>query len=260
MATLPSILEMLQAGVHFGHQKSRWHPKMADFIFTERHGVHIIDLEKTQAQLEQVLKDVEALAAEGKKILFVSTKPQAREIVKKAAVDAGMPYLVDRWIGGMLTNYAEIKKLIKKYNTLKEQQANGELEKYTKKERVRISKELEKIDVSLAGLSGLTAMPDAIFVPAMQREKTAVTEANRTGVTIIGVCDTNANPDKAAHVIPANDDAVRAIEMMVTLVGQAAKKGAATFAKKQAEATRLAEKEAPKVKKAERKEEVIAEA
>lgn len=228
---LPSIIEMLQAGVHFGHQKSRWHPKMAEYIFTERHGVHVLDLEKTQAQLEGVLKEVQAIAAQGKTILFVSTKPQAKAIVKKAAEECGMPYLVDRWLGGMLTNFPEIKKLITKYNGLKEQQATGELEKYTKKEQLDIAKNLEKMDEYLGGLSALKEMPDYLFVPAVQREKTAMTEATSVGVPVIGVCDTNANPKHVQFVIPANDDAVKSIEMMVTLVAEAIKEGKKEFAK-----------------------------
>jgi len=256
----PSLLEMLQAGVHFGHQVSRWHPKMKRFIFAERNGVHILDLEQTQTQLEQTLEAVKAMAAEGKQILFATTKPQAREVVKEAALDCGMPYLTGRWIGGLLTNFTEIKKLLNKYNTLKEQQASGELERYTKKEQVRIGKELEKMDVSLQGLATLTRIPDAIFIPAMQREKTAVVEANRMNVPIIGICDTNANPDKAAHVIPANDDAVKAITMMVGLVGVAAKEGRAAYDKKAAldkkvkdEAKAAPKKAAPKTEKKEEK-------
>jgi small subunit ribosomal protein S2 len=235
---LPSILEMLQAGVHFGHQKSRWHPKMADFIFTERHGVHIIDLEKTQAQLETVLAQVTELAAQGKRILFVSTKPQAKQLVQAAAQACGMPYLVDRWIGGMLTNFTEIKRLITKYNHQKEQQANGELEKYTKKEQITIGKDLEKMDLYLAGLSTLDRMPDVLFVPAVQREKSAIVEANKTNVPVIGVCDTNANPKKITYVIPSNDDAVRSIEMMVNLVSAAISEGVKEFEKRKS----LAEK------------------
>lgn len=229
---IPSIVEMLQAGVHFGHQTSRWHPKMKQFIFTQRMGIHVLDLEKTQKELESVLKAVEQMAAEGKKILFVSTKPQAKEIVKQAAINAGMPYLVDRWVGGLLTNFSEMQKLIKKYLSLKEQQASGELERYTKKEQLDIARQIEKMEESLGGLVSLEKMPDAIFVPAMQKEKTAVTEANKTGVQIIAVCDTNANPTKADYVIPANDDAVKSIAMIVNLVAEAAKSGAASYAKK----------------------------
>lgn len=222
---IPSIEELLEAGVHFGHQKSRWHPKMDQFIFTDRHGIHIIDLEETQKQLESVLNSVRQLAAEGKNILFVSTKPQARDIVKAGAIAAGMPYIIERWLGGMLTNFVEIKKLIKRYVSLKSQQANGELEKYTKQERIRIGKELEKMDTYLGGLSTIDAMPDAIFVPAVQREKTAVSEAIKTNVDIIGICDTNANPERVTYAIPGNDDAVKSIELLVGLVVEAIQEG-----------------------------------
>lgn len=230
---IPSIEAMLQAGVHFGHQTSRWHPKMKPFIFTERMGVHVIDLYKTQTALSAVLEDVKKMAAEGKQILFVTTKPQAREVVKQAAIDCGMPYLVDRWIGGCLTNFAELKKLIKKYVDLKEQIESGELERYTKKEQLEMKREVAKMEASIGGLVTLTKMPDAVFMPAMQKEKTAVIEANKMHVPIIAVCDTNANPDKAEFVIPANDDAVKSITMMVNLVAEAVKDGQKEGAKKE---------------------------
>ncbi|MBI5221878.1 MAG: 30S ribosomal protein S2 [Candidatus Magasanikbacteria bacterium] len=225
MIKLPSILEMLQSGVHFGHQVSRRHPKMDPYIFGERNGVHVIDLEKTRAKLEEVLAAIQKMAAEGKVILFASTKPQAREIVKQAAIDCGMPYLVERWLGGLITNFSEIKKLIQKYNTMKEERASGEWEKYTKKEQIEFAKKLENMHGTLSGLSGLTKLPDALFIPSLQREKTAVTEANRMNVAVIGVADTNANPRKATLVIPANDDAVNAIKMIVGLVAEAIKAG-----------------------------------
>lgn len=229
--TIPTLEAMLQAGVHFGHQVSRWHPKMKEFIYTQRNSVHIIDLEKTQEQLEAVLPVVEKMAQEGKKILFVSTKPQAKDIVRDAALSCGMPYLVDRWVGGLLTNFPEIKKIIKKYLSFKEQKESGELERYTKKEQLDIEREMEKMERMIGGLLELTQLPDAIFIPAFQREKTAVVEANKMGVPIIAICDTNANPRKADYVIPANDDAVSAIDMMVNLVADAVKEGTATAAK-----------------------------
>ncbi len=221
----PSVLEMLQSGVHFGHHVSRWHPKMKPFVYGDRNQVHIINLEKTEEQLHSVLPAIKQMAAEGKQILFVTTKPQARELVKQAAIDCGMPYLTERWLGGLLTNFAEIKKLIKKYNTLKEKQTKGELGNYTKKEQLEISKELEKMDTYLAGLSTLERMPDALFIPSVQREKTAVVEANKMNVPIIGVCDTNANPAKVSYVIPANDDAVKSITLILNLVRDAIKEG-----------------------------------
>lgn len=222
---------MLQAGVHFGHKVSRWHPKMKPFIFSQRNQIHIIDLEVTKAQLESVLPEVKKMAADGKKILFVSTKPQAREIVKAAAKECGMPYLTDRWIGGMLTNFAEIRKLIRKYSSLVDQQEKGELEKYTKKEKLEIERQIEKMEKYLGGLTTLARMPDALFVPAVQREKTAITEANRMGIPVVGICDANANPSKVAHVIPANDDAVKSIELMVSVVRDAVKEGVAEYEK-----------------------------
>ncbi len=216
---------MLQSGVHFGHHVSRWHPKMKPFIYGDRNQIHIIDLEKTEEQLQLILPVVKQMAAEGKQILFVTTKPQARELVKQAAIACGMPYLTERWLGGLLTNFAEIKKLIKKYNTLKEKQAKGELGNYTKKEQLEIAKELEKMDTYLAGLSTLERMPDALFIPAVQREKTAVVEANKMNVPIIGICDSNANPVKVTYPIPANDDAVKSITLMVDLVSKAIAEG-----------------------------------
>jgi len=234
---IPSILEMLQSGIHFGHQTFRWHPKMKDYIFGERNGVHVIDLEKTRKALEEVLGQVREMSAQGKKILFVTTRPQAREIVKAVAIDCDSPYLVGRWVGGLLTNFVEFKRLLKKYLSLKEQQRNGELERYTKKEQVRIAKELEKMDKTLAGLATLDKMPDALFIPSVQKEKTSVIEANRMKVNIIGVCDTNANPLKVSHVIPANDDAVKSIQMIVGLVGEAIKEGKAEGEKRKSEET-----------------------
>ncbi len=227
MVKSPSILEMLQAGVHFGHQVSRRHPKMESYIFTERNGVHVIDLDKTKKELDKVLVEVKKMASDGKKILFVSTKPQAREILKQAALDCGMPYLVDRWLGGLITNFSEIKKLIAKYNKMKEERDSGEIEKYTKKEQLDFAREIERMDKSLVGLSDLDDLPDVLFVPALQREKTAVTEARKKGIKIIGVADTNANPDVADYVIPANDDAINAIKMMVEVVAKAVKEGVA---------------------------------
>ena len=236
MAQIPSIEQMLEAGVHFGHQASRWHPKMKPFIFGTRNGVHIIDLEKTKEKLQETLAGVKQMAAEGKNILFISTKPQAKEAVKAAAISCGMPYLVERWIGGLLTNFVEIRKLLKKYTSLKQAQATGGLERYTKKEQLDIAKELEKMDKSLSGIALLDKIPDVIFVPALQQEKTAVMEAERMEVNIVGISDTNANPSRATHFIPANDDGVKSITMMVNLVAEAVKEGRADYEEQRAKA------------------------
>lgn len=259
---IPSLTEMLQAGVHFGHQVSRWHPKMKPFIFSQRNGVHIIDLQETQKRLEQTLATVKDMAANGKKIVFITTKPQGREMVKQAAQDCGMPYLVDRWIGGLLTNFPEIRKLIKKYISLKEKQASGELERYTKKEQLDIAKMLEKMDENIGGLTALDKMPEVLFIPSVQREKTAIIEANKMNVEVVGVCDTNANPHKVTHVIPANDDAVNSLKMVVTLVADAIKEGRAEWEKKGGDAA-AQKKDAPataeKQTKRKEKKRVVAE-
>lgn len=231
MVKIPSILEMLQAGAHFGHKAAKRHPKMAQFIHSCRNDVHIIDLEKTQEKLKEVLGEIKRMAAEGKVFLFISTKPQARDIVKKAATDCGMPYLVERWLGGLITNFGELKKLLANYNKMTQEKASGEWEKYTKKEQKDFEKKLEKMDKVLSGLTNLVKLPDVIFVPSLQGDKTAVLEANRMGVLIVGICDSNANPDKADYFIPANDDAVNSIKMMVDLVAGAIKDGKAEIVK-----------------------------
>lgn len=222
---------MLKAGMHFGHQVSRWHPKMKPYIFTQRNGIHIIDLEKTAVKLKETLEVVKKMASEGKVILFVTTKPQAREVVKQGALACESPYLVDRWLGGLLTNFPEMKRLLQKYRKMREEKASGELEKYTKKEQVEFTKQIEKMDGHLGGLINLEKMPDVLFIPALQREKTAVLEANKTGVTIVAVTDTNANPEKCDYFIPANDDAVNSITMVVNLVAEAIKEGKAEWEK-----------------------------
>ncbi len=235
MSKMPTLLEMLKAGVHFGHQKSRWHPKMEKFIFGARNGVHIIDLEKTQEQLEKALNYVKNLAAKGQVILFVGTKRQARSIIKEAAEKCEMPYLVERWIGGLLTNFEEVKRRLKKYHNLKEQFAGGEIEKYTKKEQVTMKKQLEKMDKYLMGLTKLEKMPDAVYIADMRTEKTALAETERTEMPTVAVCDTNVNPEKVNYAIPANDDAVNSIKMIADLISEAVNEGRKEFEKKKLE-------------------------
>ncbi|HSR89441.1 MAG TPA: 30S ribosomal protein S2 [Candidatus Udaeobacter sp.] len=235
MSKMPTLLEMLKAGVHFGHQKSRWHPKMEQYIFGVRNGVHIIDLEKTQVQLEKALDYVKNLASKGQVILFVGTKRQAREITKAAAVSCEMPYLVERWIGGLLTNFDEVKRRLKKYHNLKEQFATGEIEKYTKKEQVTMKKQLEKLDKYLIGLTALDRMPDALFIADMRTEKTALAEAERTEIPTVAISDTNVNPEKVNYAIPANDDAVNSIKLVTDLVAEAINEGRKEFEKKKLE-------------------------
>ena len=235
MAKIPSLLEMLKAGVHFGHHTSKWHPKMEEYIYASRNGVHIFDLERTSEELVKTLEFVKTLAQNGKVILFVGTKQQAREIIKAAALECEMPYLVERWIGGLLTNFSEVQKRLKKYHELKDMFASGEIEKYAKKEQVMLKKKLENMDKYLCGLTDLEKMPDALYIADMRVEKTAITEAKRKGVEIIGVCDTNVNPANANQIIPANDDAVNSIKIMSNLVSEAIKEGNKLWQTKQAE-------------------------
>lgn len=258
MAKMPSLAEMLKAGVHFGHQSSRWHPKMEPYIFGSRNGIHIIDLEKTQVEMENTYAEVKKLVAQGKVVLFVGTKRQAREIVKGAAMKCGMPYLTERWIGGLLTNFDECKRRLKKYKSLKEQVASGEVEKYTKKEQSDIKKQIEKMDKYLAGLVSLEKMPDALYVADMRVEKTAITEARKMDVPVIGVCDTNVDPTKATCVIPANDDAVNAIQMIADFIVEAVNEGKKEWEQKKMAATKeLSVEPMKKEKRALKKEESV---
>ncbi len=231
MTNTPSLMEMLKAGAHFGHRSGRWHPKMRQYIFGVRNGIHVIDLEKTTEELERSLEFVKGLVSKGKNILFVGTKRQARELVKAAAIDCDMPYINERWIGGLLTNFDEMKRRLKKYNTLKAEVASGEIERYTKKEQVEFKKQLAKMDRYLIGLAKLEKMPDALYVADLRVEKTAVTEANRVKVPVVAVCDTNVNPEKAQYIIPANDDAISSIKMMAELVAEAVKAGKKEYEK-----------------------------
>jgi len=226
---MPTLLDMLKAGVHFGHQKSRWHPKMEQYIFGARNSVHIINLEKTQEELEKALGYVKNLASKGQVILFVGTKRQARDIIKEAAINCGMPYLVERWIGGLLTNFDEVKRRLKKYKHLKEQFATGEIERYTKKEQLNLKKQLEKMDKYLVGLTDLEKMPDAVYIADMRTEKTALAETERVEIPTVAVSDTNTDPTKVLYAIPANDDAVNSIKMIADLISSAISEGKAEW-------------------------------
>lgn len=222
---MPGLIELLKAGVHFGHKTSRWHPKMAPFIFGERGGVHIVNLEKTQEQLASAFEFVRGLGREGKVLLFVGTKKQAQEIIKKSASEIGMPYVERRWLGGTITNWAELYKLIKKYLDLKGKQGRGDLAKYTKKEQLDFSKEIERMNQLIGGISTLVKIPDALYIVDVKQEETAVREANQKKVSIVALCDTNVNPETVQYTIPGNDDAVKSIELITRLVTEAYKEG-----------------------------------
>ncbi len=226
MPQIPEPLELLKAGVHFGHQRSRWHPKMAPFLFGVRNGVHVIDMEITQKKLAEALAFLNQASAEGKVILFVGTKDQAKEIVSRYATECGMPYVSERWLGGLLTNYTTINALLKKFRKLKADQASGELaSKYTKSEVLKFGKYLQKMEKTLSGLVYLERKPDILFLIDIKKEKTALREALATGVTTVAVCDSNVNPEQINYIIPANDDATKSIELITHLVSQAIQEG-----------------------------------
>lgn len=228
MPQVPELLELLKAGVHFGHQQSRWHPKMAPFLFGVRNGVHVIDLEQTQKRLATALAFLKQSAAEGKIILFVGTKDQAKEIVQKYATECEMPYVTERWLGGLLTNYTTIGALLKKFRKLKADQASGELaSKYTKSEVLKFSKYIVKMEKTLSGMVGLEKKPDVLFLVDIKKEKTALREAVLTGVKTVAFCDSNVNPEAIDYIIPANDDASKSIDLIVRLASEAVKEGKA---------------------------------
>ncbi len=208
-----TMRQMLEAGVHFGHQTRYWNPKMAQYIFGHRNKIHIINLEKTLALYQDAVKFVRQLAANKGSILFVGTKRQAREIVHEEAVRCGMPYVDHRWLGGMLTNFKTIKQSIKRLKEMEGMVEDGSLERLSKKEALGIQRELAKLQRSLGGIKDLSGLPDALFIIDVGYHKGAVTEALKLGIPVVAVIDTNHSPDKIAYVIPGNDDSSRAIRL-----------------------------------------------
>ena len=213
-----SLTDMLKAGMHFGHRTAKRHPKMEPFIFDSRKGISIIDLEKTKKNLEKAAEVAAQLASQGKVILFVGTKRQAKKIVQEAAEKCGMPFIVERWIGGLITNYPSVSGSMRRLSRLKSDQKSGELKKYTKKEQLQFSREIVKLDKIVGGIEKMDKVPDAIFVIGAKEETTAVAEVNKKGIPIIAICDTNSNPDKIDYPIPANDDAVKSIQYVIDVI------------------------------------------
>lgn len=220
MLKIPTLQQLLEAGVHFGHQVRRGHPKMGEYIFGVREGVHIIDLEKSEKLLREASEFASQLGKMGKVLLLVGTKKQAQPIVLELSEKSGLPYVNFRWMGGLLTNFDEIRKNIKKLSDLAEKREKGELIHYTKKEQLLISRKLEKFDRMWGGVARMDGVPDAIFVIDCVAEKTALAEANRLGIPVIGIADTNSNPQLITYPIPSNDDATKAIKIISeTIVG-----------------------------------------
>jgi small subunit ribosomal protein S2 len=225
MITIPKIEDMLKAGMHFGHRTNRWHPKMKQFIFSSKNGIYIIDLHKTQEKMQEALEFIAKLVGEGKNILFVGTKSQVSAPLKKMATETGQSYVVGKWLGGYLTNFAIVKKSVKKYLDLIEKREGGKLEKYTKKERLNFDREIKKLEERVSGLVSLNKLPDAIFVWDLKEEETAVREAIQKHIPIIAVCDTNVNPELANYPIPANDDSTKTIKLILDAIQGAVVEG-----------------------------------
>lgn len=217
--------QLLNAGVHFGHLKRKWNPKMSPYIFMEKKGIHIIDLNKTSEKLEDAANAMRQIAKSGKKILFVATKKQARDIVTKAAQEVNMPYVTDRWLGGMLTNFATIKKSIKKMQSIEKMFKDGTFDNVTKKERLILSREQEKLNRVLGGIANLNRTPSAIFVVDINHENIAIEEAKKLNMSTFGMVDTNSDPTRIDFPIPSNDDAAQSIEVIVEFLKEAVKEG-----------------------------------
>ena len=220
-----TMRDMLKAGVHFGHQTRYWNPKMGKYIFGARNKIHIVNLEKTLPMFNEAQAFVEKLASGKNKILFVGTKRSAGKIVREEAARCGMPFVDHRWLGGMLTNYKTIRQSIKRLRDLETQAEDGTFAKLTKKEALMRSRDLEKLDRSLGGIKDMGGLPDALFVIDVDHERIAITEANKLGIPVIGVVDTNSSPEGVDYIIPGNDDAIRAIELYMTSMADAVIRG-----------------------------------
>jgi small subunit ribosomal protein S2 len=219
--------ELLEAGVHFGHQVRRWNPKMKEYIFGERNGIYIIDLQKTQKMFREALQAVTNMVAEdrGKTVLFVGTKRQAQDAIREEAERAGQFYVNQRWLGGLLTNFQTVQKSIKRLKDLESMQTDGRYEKLTKKERIKLDRERLGLEKTLSGIKGMNRLPDSVFVIDVRKEEIAVAEANKLGIPVIAVVDTNCSPEGIDYVIPGNDDALRAVRLFASRIADAVLEG-----------------------------------
>lgn len=216
-----SMKQLLEAGVHFGHQTRRWNPKMAKFIFTERNGIYIIDLQKTVKKIEEAYNFIREVAEEGKPVLFVGTKKQAQDSIKEEAERAGMYYVNERWLGGMLTNYKTIKGRIDRLRELEKMQEDGTFDVLPKKEVIQLMHEKEKLEKYLNGIKDMPEVPGAIFIVDPRKERIAIKEAHKLGIPVVGIVDTNCDPDEIDFPIPGNDDAIRAVKLISSTISQA---------------------------------------
>ncbi|OQA21446.1 MAG: 30S ribosomal protein S2 [Firmicutes bacterium ADurb.Bin354] len=220
-----SMKQLLEAGVHFGHQTRRWNPKMKPYIFTERNGIHIIDLQKTVGMVDNAYNVISDIAAQGGTVLFVGTKKQAQEAIKSEAARCGMYYVNERWLGGMLTNFKTIKSRIKRLNEIVKMSEDGTFDVLPKKEVIELKKEWDKLEKNIGGIKTMDRIPDAIFVVDPKKEHICIQEAHSLGITLVGICDTNCDPGELDYVIPGNDDAIRAVKLIVAKMADAVIEG-----------------------------------
>lgn len=221
MPTVPNVEELLKSGAHFGHLTRRWNPKMKEFIFMERNGIHIIDLKKTQKFFQEALDEVTKLARAGKTILFVGTKKQSQDIVKTEAVRCGMPYVTHRWLGGMMTNFSTVKKSISRMQEIDRMSKDGTFDELTKKEALMLDREREKLENTLGGISNMNRLPGAVFVVDIIKENIAVNEAIKLNIPLIAMVDTNSDPDVPDYIVPCNDDSARSIQLITSKIADA---------------------------------------
>lgn len=255
-----TLEQLLEAGCHFGHKAERWHPKASEFIWAEKDGIHIIDLAKTKAGLDAAVAFVRELAEAGETVLFVGTKRQARGVVKTAAQNAGASFLTQRWIGGFMTNWEGVHKNIQKIIKMMDDQKNGGWKKFPKHEQTKMARYLNRLNVDYEGVLMLDSLPKAIFVVDVRKEQSAVREAQRLGIPVIGIVDTNANPSGIDYVIPANDDAVGSVELIVTAVAESYREAREKLEKETAKAAEKAASEKAQAKPEVKAEPVVKEA
>lgn len=239
----PTYKDLLNAGVHFGHLKKKWNPKMAPYIFTEYKGIHVIDLNRTLESMDRAANAMRQIAKSGRKVMFVATKKQARDIVSKAALSVGMPFVTDRWLGGMMTNFATIRRSIKKLQNIDRMLQDGSAETMTKKERLTLGRERDKLEKVLGGIAGLTRLPAAVFVVDVSHEHIAVDEAKKLGIRTFAMVDTNSDPNSVDFAIPANDDASKSISIIVNYMADAIRQGLSDRERSKTEKPATAEEE-----------------
>lgn len=241
------LTQLIEAGAHFGHLTRRWNPKMKSYIFMEKNGIHIIDLKKTQKHLTESAEELSKLVADGKKVLFVGTKKQAKNVIETEAKRCGQNWVSERWLGGMLTNFATIRKSVKRLGNIEKQETDGTFDKITKKERLFLTREKDKLKKVLEGVESMGKLPGALFVVDIKKEDIAVKEAHRLNIPVFAIVDTNCDPDEVDYLIPANDDAVKTVEIITQHMADAIIEGDAKLKEKKAE--EVAEKERVKKEK-----------